>query len=143
MPKVKLGIMAKPSTRMTATLAAMTDVPMELVRLWTIIAEREKIACVMPAGTPSEHSRLIMDQSGFSVCRFTSTTRRIRHRRTRHMTPDTACAIMVAQATPATPMRNWLTNRMSSTMFRRLATSREISGIRLSPSPRSTPARML
>ena len=66
-PKVKFGIMAKPSTRITATLAAMTEVPMELVRFWTMMAEREKMACVMPAGTPKEHKLAMMDQSGFSV----------------------------------------------------------------------------
>ena len=52
-PKVKLGIMAKPSTRMTAVLAAMTTVPKELVKDWTMIMAKEKIAWVSPLGNPS------------------------------------------------------------------------------------------
>ena len=44
MPKVKLGIIAKPSTRMTIMLAVMTDVSKVLVRDCTTIAASEKIA---------------------------------------------------------------------------------------------------
>ena len=52
-PKVKFGIMAKPSTRMTTVVHAMTAVPIELVSDCTTIMASEKIACVMPEGRPS------------------------------------------------------------------------------------------
>ena len=55
-PKVKLGIMAKPSTRITAVLAAITTVPKELVRDWTIIMAKEKMAWVRPLGSPKRMS---------------------------------------------------------------------------------------
>ena len=55
-PKVKLGIMANPSTRMTTVVQAMTAVPMELVRDCTTIIAREKMPCVMPEGRPRRAS---------------------------------------------------------------------------------------
>ena len=58
-PKVKLGIMAKPSTRMTTVLAAITTVPKELVRDWTMIMAKEKMAWVRPLGSPSLMSCLM------------------------------------------------------------------------------------
>ena len=51
-PKEKFGIMAKPSTRMIITFAAMNISPKLLVRDCTIIIAMEKIACVNPEGSP-------------------------------------------------------------------------------------------
>ena len=51
-PNVKFGIMAKPSTRMTITLHAMTASPKLFVSDCTTSMAMEKIACVTPEGTP-------------------------------------------------------------------------------------------
>ena len=51
-PKVKFGIMAKPSTRITITLQAITISPKLLVSDCTTIMAEEKIACVIPEGRP-------------------------------------------------------------------------------------------
>ena len=52
-PKEKFGIMAKPSTRMMMTLAAMNISPKLLVRDCTTIMAMEKMAWVMPEGSPN------------------------------------------------------------------------------------------
>ena len=65
MPKEKLGIMAKPSTLMIMTFAAMIISPKLLVRDCTITMAKEKIACVSPDGRPSRSTVMMFSLSGF------------------------------------------------------------------------------
>ena len=50
----------------------------------------------------------------------------------------TACAAVVASAAPAVPMPSPATNHRSSTVFTTVATPMMSSGVRESPTPRST-----
>ncbi len=142
-PKVKFGIMAKPSTRITTVLAAITAVPKELVRDWIIIMAKEKMAWVRPLGRPSCTSFFTKSPLGRRVWRFTVSTSFMRISRHRHSAPETAWAIMVAQATPATPIWKPATNQMSSMMLSTQATMRKIRGMMESPRPRRMPEIML
>ena len=56
LPKEKLGIMTKPSTRMTMVLQATKTAPKELVRDWTTRAEQLITAWDSPEGRPSRTS---------------------------------------------------------------------------------------
>ena len=56
---------------------------------------------------------------------------------------ETACAITVAPATPATPSSKMSTLRRSSATLSREQKMRKISGVLLSPSARSTEAAAL
>ena len=78
----------------------------------------------MPAGRPRPVRRRHSCPFRRRVWRLMSTVSRMRTRRIRHSTPDTAWAMMVAQATPATPMPRSRTKYRSSTMFIRLAITR-------------------
>ena len=51
-PKVKFGIMAKPSTRITTVETAMIVVPKLFVRDCTTSMASENTACVRPLGRP-------------------------------------------------------------------------------------------
>ena len=143
LPKVKQGMTAKPSTRMTTVLHAMKKLPNVLVRFCTRIAAVEKMACDAPEGRPSRTSCDTYCFSGRSILRLTSTVSRIKATRTMHKTADTSCAMTVAHATPTTPQLNTATKRRSSTMLMPQAMIRKTRGITESPMPRSTPERML
>lgn len=131
--------MAKPSTLITTVEQAMTSVPKLLVRDCTTRAAIENTAWVNPEGSPSLVSSATILRSGLSVCRFSVIVSFILRRRSMHSSADTACAMMVAQATPATPIRNTATNSRSSTMFSPQATRRNTKGITESPSPLKIP----
>ena len=103
-PKVKFGIIAKPSTRMTTVETAIIVVPKLFVRDCTTIIAMEKIACVRPLGRPRRTSCDKSALLGQSERSRTCSTSRIKSRRIRHRMPETACEIIVAHAAPATPM---------------------------------------
>ncbi len=138
-----MGIMAKPSTRMTTVFTAITMAPKLLVSDCTTMAAMEKIAWERPEGKPSFTRSFAKSIWGFRVWKFRSSTSFIRVRRRRHKKAETNWAIMVARATPETPMSNWATNRISSTIFSPQATIRNARGITASPMPRSIPAMIL
>ena len=143
MPKVKLGIIAKPSTRITTIAHAMTLVPNELVSACTTMAAMEKIACVRPEGRPSRMVRSVMCLSGMRLRARSVSVSRMWHSRQRHSTADAPCAMAVASATPSAVMPIFATNSRSSTMLSRHATIRKISGETESPRPRRMPETML
>ena len=58
LPKVKLGIMAKPSTRITTVFTATTKAPKLLVSDCTTMADMEKMAWDKPEGRPRIKSSL-------------------------------------------------------------------------------------
>ena len=57
----------------------------------------------------------------------------LRNITSRDATAHIPWAISVAQATPATPMLNWITKSKSSTILVRLEIIRKIKGVLLSP----------
>ena len=71
----------------------------------------------------------------FSPCRPGSQGMRFSRRMStnREHTAHIPWAMRVAQATPATPMWNWITKTRSSTMLVRLEIIRKSRGVRLSP----------
>ena len=93
-----------------------------------------------PMGRPMTHSsraRLQSQrQSPFSIF----STGKPRHIRTRHPTPAMAWERMVAKAAPNTSMWKVRINTKSSTIFSREAAMSQITGVRLSPRARRTPA---
>lgn len=62
---------------------------------------------------------------------------------TRHARPEMPWEITVAQAAPATPMGMTTIKNRSRAMFSREATTRKITGVRLSPRARSRLASTL
>ena len=103
-PKEKFGIMAKPSTRMIITLAAINISPKLFVKDCTTIIAMEKMACVKPEGSPSLMISKECLLSGFKNFSFKSKISLILASLSTQRTADTACAIAVASATPATPI---------------------------------------
>ena len=142
-PKEKFGIMAKPSTLMIITLAAMIISPKLLVRDCTTTMAREKMACVSPEGSPSRITVKIFFLSGLRYSFFMSKRAVIFRSLSIHNMADTSCAMTVASATPATSICNPATNHTSSTILSTVATSRYTSADRESPSPRRIPQRIL
>ena len=59
------------------------------------------------------------------------------------VTKLTPCPMTVASAAPKTCMPKYLTNRMSSTVFRMAAIAMNTNGLRLSPMPRRIALTML
>ena len=95
-PKEKFGIIAKPSTRMMMTLAAMTISPKLFVRDCTITMAMEKMAWVMPEGSPS---RMISNVYFFYIFRWRNLKSKISVIRSsfqKQRIADTACAMTVA-----------------------------------------------
>ena len=142
-PKEKLGIMAKPSTRMMITLAAMSISPKLLVSDWTMIMAREKMAWVRPDGSPRRMILRALSLCAFRYRGFISKSSLILASFQKHRIADTAWAMAVARATPKTPSPRPATNHTSRTMLMTVATSRYTSAETESPSPRRTPPRML
>ena len=116
--------MAKPSTRMMMTLAAMTISPKLLVSDCTTIMAMEKMAWVTPEGRPRRTMLPANCRFGSRWWGFSSNTSRMRSSFHTHSSADTPCAMAVARATPATPMLKPATNQMSSPMFSTVATNR-------------------
>ena len=142
-PKVKFGIMAKPSTRITTVETAMIVVPKLFVRDCTTSMASENTACVRPLGRPKRMSWNKSAFVGHRVRHVMCNTSRIKSRRTRHRMPETACEMMVAHAAPETPILKPATNQISRPMFMPHATSRKMSGMTESPRPRRMPEIML
>ena len=100
--------------------------------------ERDTKDCCSMEGRPIWAMRLtaILWKSGiFSPSLPASQGRRFIRRKStaRDATAQMPWAISVAQATPATPMWNRMTNSRSSTMLVRLEIMRKIKGVLLSP----------
>ena len=110
LPKENAGSITKPSTRMTMTLAAMYCSPKLLVRDWTTIRDMEKIAWVTPEGRPRRIREPLKRFSGIRYSFFMSKMWPMRISFHMVSTAETSWAMMVAQATPATPMESLATN---------------------------------
>ena len=103
----------------------------------------EKMAWVIPDGSPRRRIVMIFSISGFKYLNFRSKTSVIRFSLKKQRTADTICAITVAKATPATPICSPATNQRSRTILMTVATSRYTRADSESPSPLKIPQNML
>ena len=123
-PKEKFGSIAKPSTRIIITLAAINISPKLFVRDCTVIIANDKIPCVKPEGRPRLTILPAYFLTGFKYENPISKYSVILFNLRKQRTADTAWEIMVAHATPLTPIPNLATNNRSNAIFKNAATTR-------------------
>ncbi len=104
---------------------------------------REKMAWVTPEGSPSFTTCMASLLSTRSIDQFSSKCSFMLSSLNRQSTAEMPCAIIVASATPGTPILKRTTKRMSNAMFNTVETSRKMRAEKESPRPRSTPAKIL
>ena len=97
----------------------------------------------MPDGSPRFKTVIRFPLLGFRYFSFISNKSVILRSLNTHSTAEITWAITVARATPATPMFSPATNHTSSIMLITVATRRYTKADKESPSPRSTPQRIL
>ncbi len=94
-------------------------------------------------GSPIPHSRFMYRGLGFKSSRPTCSRGIFFRMKRKQPSPETAWEITVAQAVPATPIGITSTSRKSRPMLSSEAATRKNTGVRLSPTARSSPARTL
>ena len=116
---------------------------MLLVRDWTTSMATDRMAWVMPEGTPMRTIRAALSRRSRRLSKVRSNTSLIRSSFHRHMTAEMPWASTVARATPATFISKPATNQTSSPIFSTVDSSRKARADTESPSPRRMPERML